>query len=214
MTMPTEDTICEICGAAATIQLVDTQCETEPLYCSNHELDLPIGERSPRLFIKRYRMPPNSECSRRLAAAKDSPEHQALRYDMCETQLLGGDGACRYYLSIISGTDRFSLWNDEFVRNVKEYVVSRTCDAASKFFDGGHSISCVVDFLRRDCERAEGTDNDRRVTKREIAIEMLLKHPDWSDATIAARVPTTTKQLARWTDFNYLRAVPRRRRAT
>ncbi len=210
MAATTEDTICEVCGAAATIHLADTQAGTEHLYCPDHKPALAVGERSPRLVIKRFRMPPDNPCSQRLAAPKDSPEHKSLRREICDLRLLGDEGACRYYLSIITDTDQFALWDDMFVNNVREYVVSRTCKAASRLCDNLHSLQFLAGFLRRACERCEGTYHDRRGTKQERAIELLLKHPDWSDEQIASHVPTTMKQLQRWIDFTGLRNAQKR----
>jgi hypothetical protein len=52
-----------------------------------------------------------------MTTAEDTAEHQFLREEMCDQQLLGGDGACRYYLSILTNIDHFALWSDEFVAN-------------------------------------------------------------------------------------------------
>jgi hypothetical protein len=192
--------------------VLDTETGREFVYCREHEPPLPVGERSPKLVIERWRMPPDSLVSQALASPKESAKHQSLRAEMCDCGLLGGDGACRYYLSIITGRDEFAAWSDEFADDAKKFVVSRTCPAASQFCNE-NSIQFLVGFFRAECERFEGTYGVRRITKMERAIELLLQHPEWTDERIASHVPTTVKQLQRCTDFKALRAVAKRPRA-
>jgi hypothetical protein len=201
---------CEVCEDVATVHIVDTQVGTEHLYCPKHNPSLPVGERLPRLAIKRWRIAPNNGCSQRLSAPKESAEHQALRYEICDLQTLGSDGACRYYLSLISGTDQFLAWNDQFLQNVEEYVISQTSKAASQFFDGHHTLTFFVSFLRRRCDRVE-RDYESALSKQENAVDLLLNHPDWTDEEIASRVGTTLKQLQRWRDYAGLRTMQKRR---
>jgi hypothetical protein len=155
-------------------------------------------------------MPPDSELSRRLAAPRESREHQYLRLEMCDDRLLGGMGACQYYLSILTQSDQFVAWSDDFVNNVKRYVVKMTCPEAARFCTGIDGMQFLDGFFRVVMERIEGRSGSRRVTKEDRAIEMLMNHPDWSDQQIAKKLPTTAKQLKRWSNYKALRAAPNR----
>jgi hypothetical protein len=201
---------CEICDAPATLHLDDSTTNTDHLFCSEHSPALAVGERSPQWTIRHWRMAPGNHLSLGLAAPKDSQEHQRLYLDLCESGLLGGDGACRYYLSMITRIDQFVLWENEFSSNMREFVASKTCPAASVFCQTLNSIRSLATFMRRAYENSQGRGADRRVTKAEKALELLLRHPEWSDEEIAAQVPTTLKQLRRWTDYAGLRATCQR----
>jgi hypothetical protein len=203
---------CERCGAPAILHFVDSTAGTDRLFCQEHAPDHEVGMKSPELMLKRWRMTDDNSLSRELAAPKESQEHRSLRWDLCEAGLLGGDGACRYYLSIITGIDQFVLWSDEFCKNIEESVVSQTCPAAAVFCRDLNSIQFLRGFLRRAYERTEGHSEDHHVTKAEKAIELLLRHPDWSDDEIAAHVPTTMKQIGGWTDYRVLRATCQQQR--
>lgn len=202
-----DDAICEVCGVPATIHLADTREQTEHLYCRQHEPSRPVGASSPRFAVKRWRMYPlENHCSKRLAASKESQSHQDLRWEMCEGQLLGREGACRYYLSMITGIDHFVLWDDEFVANVREFVIAESSGAAACFTFDWSSVQQFWPYLKLAYERYEGSGKGQRIRKRDEAIEMLVNHPSWTDEEIAAKVPTTLKQLARNTDYSYLRS--------
>ena len=210
MSTPNDDATCQVCGAAACVQLLDMQDDSERLYCSAHKPDLSVGERQPRFVIEQWRMPPGNELSRRLAASRESPEHERLRSELCDHEMLGGDGVCRYYLSILTQSDQFVAWSDDFVNDVKRYVVKMTCPEASRFCADFHSIQFLAGFFRVVMERIEGRSDGRRVSKEDRAIEMLMNHPDWSDHQIAEELPTTLKQLQRWANYKVLRAMPNR----
>lgn len=161
--------------------------------------------------MERSRSAPDCPMSRRWEAPRESPEHQSFREHMCEMGLLDAEGACRYYLSVITGINHFALWRDEFLSNLWEYVISRTCEEAAELLGENECVSSVTGLLRRESERFEGKVANRRVKKQERAIEVLLNHPDWTDEQVAAEVPTTVKQLGRWTDYQMLRIAPKRR---
>ena len=190
--------------------MTDTRTASDCFFCGEHKPDVSPGKRSPHLVLKRWRMAAGNNLSRALAEPRDSREHKDLYWDLCEAGLLGGDGACRYYISIITGTDQFTLWDDEFASNVREVVVSKTCPAASQFCQDLNSIQFLAVFLRRAWEGIEGRKQERRMTKTEKAVELLLHHPEWSDERIAEQVPTTLKQLRRFTDYTGLRAMGQR----
>jgi hypothetical protein len=130
---------------------------------------------------------------------------------MCDDGLLGDMGACQYYLSILTQSDQFVAWDDDFVNNVKRYVVKMTCPEAARFCGGPHCLQSLAGFFRVVTERVEGRSDGRRVSKEDRAIEMLLNHPDWTDQQIAERLPTTAKQLQRWSNYGALRAAPKKR---
>ena len=201
--------MCEVCGAAASVHLLDKQDGSDHLFCETHDARPPAGEYQPRWVTRRSRLPPGNALSRLLASPEASPEHQSLRSEMCDYGMLGGDGACQYYLSILTQSDQFAVWSDEFVDNVRRYVAENTCDAAAQFVDF-HSIQCLAGFFRITLERAEGRYETRRARKDDRAIELLLNHPEWTDEQIAEQVPTTVKQLQRSSNFKVLRAVSNR----
>ncbi len=129
---------------------------------------------------------------------------------MCDDRLLGGEGECRYYLSILTQSDQFVAWSDDFVDNVQRYVVEMTCPEAVRFCDGFHYVQFLAGFFRVVMERIAGSSDSRRVSKEDRAIEMLMNHPDWTDQQIAEQLPTTVKQLQRWSNYRVLRAAPKR----
>jgi hypothetical protein len=210
MSIANDNAMCQVCGAAATVHLLDEQDGSEHLYCSAHKPHLSIGERQPRFVIKQWRMAPGGDLSRRLAAPRESPEHQYLRLEMCDDRLLGGMGACQYYLSILTQSDQFVAWSDDFVNNVKRYVVEMTCPEAARFCTDLHNMQFLAGFFRVVMERIEGSSGGRPVSKEDRAIEMLMNHPDWSDQQVAEQLPTTAKQLKRWSNYAALRAAPKR----
>lgn len=125
-------------------------------------------------------------------------------------QLLGADGACRYYLSRLNEVDYFAAWSDQFAHALSEFAVLHFGPSAARLCQDLGAPMILVGFLRRTftshCTGASVT----RISKEERAIELLLRHPDWSDAWIAKEVGTTVKQLARWSDFKYARVLERR----
>jgi hypothetical protein len=202
---------CNECGSPAEVELTDTRTGNDCFLCREHKPDLWPGK-NPHLALKRWRMGSENHLSRALVAPKDSREHKDLFWDLCEAGLLGRDGACRYYLSVITGIDQFPLWCDEFTSNVREFVISKTCPAASQFCQDLHSIQFLGGFLRRAWEDTDRSEHSRRISKAEKAVELLLHHPEWSDERIAAQVPTTLKQLQRFSDYGALRAIRQHQR--
>jgi hypothetical protein len=206
-----DDIRCDHCNAPATTQLRNKLTNHLHSYCSQHQPDLgPPGYQHPQFVMERYRRPPDSPSSRMLAADPASQEHQALALDMLGggnpkfPPLLGGYGACLYLLSRLTGRDQFAEWNDQFVENVREYVVKATGGAARVFEFTFSSVDYMVALLKRDFYRAQ---NDGYVeSKPDRAVILLLEHPDWTDNQIAEAVPTTVKQLRRNLDYTCLRA--------
>lgn len=195
---------CEICSVPATVELYDSLTGIDHLYCPAHKPDLWPG-RNPHLKMRRYRNEPGSATSKLMMAAQESPEHQSFRTEMCDLRILGREGACRYYLSKLTGSDQFALWHDEFIDNVREYVVAETNGAAACVSFAANTIDCMAAFLKHAFELSESSVNFKQ-SKQERAVVVLLHHPLWSDEQIAKEVPTTTKQLRRNSDYVALRA--------
>ena len=194
---------CDLCDAPATVKLRDSLADTVHLYCSNHAPDRYPGKNQ-HLKILRWRSEPGDYISRLMTADVNSPEHQSFREEMCDLKLLGNFGACQYYLSRITYSNQFALWNDEFLDNAREFVLEKTDGAATLFpFDIG-TVEFMVSFFKHAFAASLLCDNPK-LTKQERAIVMLVHHPTWTDERIAKEVPTTTKQLQRNTDYAALR---------
>jgi len=148
-----------------------------------------------------------------LAADEESPEHQSFRAEMCDLQIIGGEGACRYYLSKLTDSDQFALWTDEFLDNMQEYVVQKTNGAAACFPFDLNTISFMAPLLKLACCNARSGDAHKQ-TRQERAVVLLLHHPSWSDQQIAEQVPTTVKQLQRNSNYTALKSSMKRRRTT
>ena len=201
-----DNLICDACDAPATVQLLDTTCNIERLYCRSHCPDRTPG-RNPGLTMMRYRSPPDNPRSEMLAAAEASEKHQMLREHMCDLKLLGGEGACRYYLSLLTDSDQFVLWNDEFVDNMREFIVTRTDGAAECFSFDSSSVGYMAPFMKREYFKRKRITS--KLSKQERAVVLLLQNPMWSDEQIAEHVPTTTKQLSRNLDYVQLKRARR-----
>ena len=194
---------CDECDGPATIHLCDTSAGTEHIYCPTHRPDVSPGKR-PEFTIVRYRLL-NRPDSRMLAAPEDSQEHQSLRSDLCDLQILYGQDACLYYLSNLTSSDQFALWSDEFVANLREFVLTETRGAAAYFrFDVG-TVDYMAPLLKRAYKKVR-PGNRVKLTKQDLAIDLVLRNPRWSDKQIAENAPTTTSQLQRFSDYKALRA--------
>jgi hypothetical protein len=202
---------CDICGSPATVEVHDSLNNKDHLYCSAHKPDLWPGRKNPKLSLLRYRSDPNSSLSRMWSAPEETAEHQSFREEMCESQLLGAEGACRYYLSALTNSDQFALWQDEFVASVREFIVGRTAGAAASIPFDSYTIGFMLSFLKSAYEAVKRPDRLQQ-SKHDRAIELLLNHPSWSDAQIAKNVPTTVKQIERNSDFQALRSAISNRR--
>jgi hypothetical protein len=140
-------------------------------------------------------------------APKDSPDHLGLRD---QAGLGGRHIECRYYLGMLIGRNEFRQPSEEFLDDLTEFVVSRTSTQAAMFCCTEEHCQFVVAFLRRLFEIQEGLAPDRKETKEHRAIEVLLRHADWSDEQIAAEVGATAKSVKRcWSTFQYARRCQR-----
>ena len=61
-------------------------------------------------------------------------------------------------------------------------------------------------ILNRDWETTEGTLRQRRLSKEEQGMILLVQHPEWTDEQIRETVNTTKKQMQRWGRFNAARS--------
>lgn len=207
------DPTCDVCSELAVVQYADPQTESEYSYCDKHRRDPAVERQAVDWVTKRRRwLPVGNAVSEKMAMPMDSREHQNFQWEMCEGQLIGADGAVRYYFSVISGHDQFVAWDDQFVHDVTEFIVARTGESARQFIDNEvspHWIDCLTAFFRQTWQQHLGIQAKK--TKRLKAVELLLTHPDWTDEEIAKSVPTTLKQLQRNSDYTGLRSVPIRR---
>ena len=117
------------------------------LYCAAHEPDLRPG-RNRDLKILRHRLAPGNSCSRSFAAPLDSTDHEMFRTEMCDVRLLGTDGACRYYLSRITGVDHFALWSDVYLENLREFADQQSDGAANAFRIDQDTVGVIVPLLK------------------------------------------------------------------
>ena len=136
----------------------------------------------------------------------DSPEHRMLRE---ESWLAGPEVECRYYLGMLLGRNEFRRSPEEFLDELAEFVVSKTSAKGAMFCCTEHHCQFVVDFLRRLFERQQGETPRTDETKEHRAMEVLLKHPDWSNEQIVAEVGATMKSVDRWSRFRYARRCQR-----
>ncbi len=208
MKLVADNPSCQMCDRPAIIELRDRIQALDLLYCQVHKPDLWPGK-SPHLSIHRFRLEPDSISCRLMEMPEGSPEHKSFREEMCNLQILGGEGACRYYLSKLTNSNQFALWNTEFQDNAYEYLLTAT-NGATRFFE----VNCDVGFFRAVFKLAfeESRQSRAAITKQERVVVLLANHPTWSGDAIAEHVPTTVKQLNRISDYNALRASIKTRR--
>lgn len=196
---------CLICDKPAVVELFNSENGRDELYCHDHDPKDSANRLPSGYSIRRFRLEPGNLLSQAFAAPSDSPEHLSLRTDMCEAQLLGSEGACRYYLSALTGVDQFVAWNDAFFAALQSYLEQDFGENVSRFctrLDATHFLEHIL----RDCwERSHNLANSKRPTKELQAIKLLLRHPSWSEEQIAQAAGTTTAQLRRWPDFQLAR---------
>src|SRR5690606_41876124 len=110
--------------------------------CSVHKPALEPNQRDGWQIV-RFRFPLGSEFSKRLA----DDTSDALNLEKCESRLLGGEGACMYYLSRLTGVDQFAAWSDDFIENVRTYVLEQTKGAAACYRSNKSFPSSVGPFF-------------------------------------------------------------------
>lgn len=194
---------CDACHQPAEIQLRDEVDSRVIAYCGIHKPDLWPG-RNRSLTILRWRLPLDNSYSRHLACSFDSAEHQMFRTEMCDLCLLGADGASLYYLSVVTSIDHFALWSDEQLQNLREFADKATNGAANAYRIDLDTV-CIVLPLLKSAFRERFPTVEVRFTKQDHAVELLFRNPALSDTQVAEQVPTTIKQLQRFTNYQHLR---------
>ena len=140
----------------------------------------------------------------KIAVTGSSEDRTALKLHDIGVQIVRRDGEVGYRKVV--------LWNDEFLDNVREYVVAQTNGAAADFVFDLHSVNFMAPFLKH--KYYNDRSNAPKQTKQNRAVVLLLHHPAWSDSQVAEHVPTTTKQLQRNTNYTALRSSRARQNAT
>lgn len=205
------DERCEICAEIATVECSALIDGGRHFFCRQHSPLRKQGGQSAEFELLRFRLPPENQLSELLASPVTSPGHQSLRIELCDMRLLGDDGACRYYLSRLNGVDYFTAWNDVISEALRQFAIARFGNAASRFcVDEMGAPMVFVAALRRAHAAHFAEPASPRESKEEIAIEILLRHPDWSDDCIAQAAGTTPKQLRRFGTYSYARVIGRR----
>lgn len=170
-----EEIECELCAEAAIAEIVRKSTNTTHCFCRRHKPTLLPGRVSD-YSLHRFRNSQKNPLSRRYAAPPESDEHQSLYKELCKWHLLGSEGACRYYLSRLTGIDQFSLWNDEFCSNVREFLIANLSDSAGQFNFDLYAVGFLVDVLQWYFER-EFVNRLLKPTKKQRSIILLLSHP-------------------------------------
>jgi hypothetical protein len=150
-------------------------------------------------------MEPGNFLSQAFAMPFESTEHETLYSEMCKLKLLGNEGACRYYISALTGVDHFALWFDEYVDNVSEWVLAETRGAAKCFQFNSYTVPYMTPLLKAAYAQRHPESNVK-LSECDIAVGLRLRNPNWSDEQIAETVPTTVSQLRRWSDYIVLGA--------
>jgi hypothetical protein len=133
------------------------------------------------------------------------PENDPERIEVELRQWLGGDDrVCQFQLSVLTSCDHLSKSLEDYKAALVAFCRARlpkqSCDTIA--------LASGADFARiylEDLRRQAGSTIFGPLTKPHRAVILLLENPDWTDEQIAERVPTTLKQLARFSDYNYLR---------
>jgi hypothetical protein len=127
-----------------------------------------------------------------------------FRDEMCELRLLGANGACLFYLTMLTSIDHFALWSDEQLQNLREFADKATNGAATAYRIDLDTV-CIVLPLLKSAFRERSPTVETSFTKQDHAVELLFRNPALSDAQVADQVPTTIKQLQRFTTYQQLR---------
>ena len=90
-------------------------------------------------------------------------------------------------------------------RIAQEYIVAKTGPEAIPFCCMS-GLQFVMPYLKREWEAVEGITGQRRISKEDQGMILLIEHPDWTDEQIRQAVKTTDKQMMRWSNFNAARS--------
>jgi hypothetical protein len=95
---------------------------------------------------------------------------------------------------------------DEFLESLQKYL-RKNVSPESELVANLHDIQFIVSFIKYQCEKAEGIFNEKKLSKEDKGVAILLKNPYWSDERIRELLKTTEKQMRHWTNFNQIRRV-------
>lgn len=137
-----------------------------------------------------------------IALPLNDPEHVSFREELW---IVHAEHGCRYYLSILTNRDYYFVHRDVFEINFIEYM---TTHASPKFIcwqDSSYRYRFALPFLQEAFHSETTIPRKSKIPREEQALLLLVLNPDWSDEAIVARLKTTSKQLARWSDFQLAR---------
>lgn len=148
--------------------------------------------------VSRFRL---EQYAKYIALPEDDPERVAFEQD----HWIGGSFlVCQWQLSVVAGRDTWSVPYADYKAALVEFcrlrLPSLSCAAMAR--DGSDHFARI--YLQ-DLRRRAGSTIFGPLKKPHRAVILLLENPDWTDEQIAKRVPTTLKQLSRFSDYNHLR---------
>lgn len=202
--MPHQDEIlCEQCDQPASKRLFNELEQKEHLFCNTHVQQIEWAGANSDWSLKDWRFTnPENAFSLHLKALQDPARYsEEIRY----LQMAGGDAECDAYLSLLTNTDQFVLWGATQVETARRLVATNASESGSRICTSEYHVSLLRDYFRLLYHRQFQSPQNYPPLKQELALECLLKHPDWTNPQIAAAVPTTLKQLQRFSDFNAVR---------
>lgn len=139
--------------------------------------------------------------AKNLALPEDDPDR--IEFETSHW-IAGDDVVCKWQLCVQTGRDCWNVPWDEYKAALIEFCQQRLPQASCA------AIARVsgADFARiylEDLRRRAGSTIFGPTKKPDQAVVMLLENPDLTDEQIAALIPTTLKQLARFSTYNYLK---------
>ena len=139
------------------------------------------------------------QIARNLALPEDDPD----RIEFETSRWIGGDDVvCMWQLSVQLGRDCYNVSWDEYKATLVEFCRQRLSEASCA------AIAREQRFARiylEDLRRQAGSTIFGPLRKSDQAVILLLENPDLNDEQIAELIPTTLKQLARFSTYNYLK---------
>jgi hypothetical protein len=138
------------------------------------------------------------------------PEDDQERVDFELGHWIGGDNiVCQWQLSVLTGRDVWSMsragdWRAHktpLLDFCRARLPEASCDAIARL-----SGDRFARIYLQDLRRRAGCTIFGPLKKPDRAVILLLKNPDWTDEQIAKRLPTTLKQLRRFSTYNHLRS--------
>jgi hypothetical protein len=137
------------------------------------------------------------------------PEDNQERVDFELGHWVGGNNiVCQWQLSVLTGRDFWSMsragdwkaYKAPLLDFCRARLPKASCDAIARL-SGDQFARIYLEDLRR----RTGCTIFGPLKKPDRAVILLLENPDLTDEQVAKRVPTTLKQLARFSTYTYLR---------